>query len=176
MNREESVMTSPINIDGAAKRSGRRTRRIAKSNRDERWQSADAARFLYKGQCYDAGSAIFRACDLCGEPIRLVYVLKVVESASHPFSPEIAKLDVGECCFRKIQATNEKLYGQLLAAAINLRTYMEAIERDRRIFAGRHEAGESEKIEFPQPQAPGLDEGWFRQLFEELVSDGGNHA
>jgi len=169
-------MASPINISGAAKRSGRKTRRVAKSNRDERWQSADAARFLFKGQCYDAGSRIFRACDLCGEPIRLVYVLKVIESPSHPCSPEIAKLDVGECCFRKIEAVNEKLFFRLLAAAINLRTYMEAIERDRRVFAGRHEILESEEVELPQLQVPGLDEDWVRQLFEELVGDGGNHA
>ena len=169
-------MASPINIYGAATRSGHKTRRIAKSSRDEHWQSADAARFLFKGQCYDAGSRIFRACDLCGEPIRLVYVLKAVESASHPFSPEIAKLDVGECCFRKIEAVNQKLYSQLLAAAVNLRTYMEAIERDRRIFAGPQEAPESETVESPQLQVPGPDEDWARQLFEELLSDGGNHV
>ena len=169
-------MTSPININGAAKRSGRKTRRIAKSNRGERWQSADAARFLFKGQCYDAGSRIFRSCDLCGEPIRLVYVLKVIESPSHPCSPEIDKLDVGECCFGKIEAVNGKLYGQLLAAAVNLRTYMEAIERDRRVFAGPQEARESETVELPQLPVPGLGEDWVRQLFEALVSDGGNHA
>jgi hypothetical protein len=169
-------MASSINIYGAATRSVQKTRRIAKSSRDERWQSADAARFLFKGQCYDAGSRIFRACDLCGEPIRLVYVLKAVESASHPFSPEIAKLDVGECCFRKIEAANGKLYGQLLAAAVNLRTYMEAIERDRRIFAGPQEAPESEKVELAQLQVPGPDEDWACRLFEALVSDGGNHV
>ncbi len=169
-------MASSINIYGAAKRSGQKTRRIAKSSRDKRWQSADAARFLFKGQCYDAGSRIFRACDLCGEPIRLVYVLKVVESASHPFSPEIARLDVGECCFRKIEAVNQKLYSQLLAAAVNLRTYMEAIERDRRIFAGPQEAPELETVELPQLEVPGMGEDWVRQLFEALVSDGGNHV
>jgi hypothetical protein len=169
-------MKSPINISGAGKRSGRKTRRVAKLNRDERWQSADTARFLFKGQCYDTGSTFFRACDLCGEPIRLVYVLKVVESPSHPCSPEIDKLDVGECCFRKIEAVNEKLFFQLLAAAVNLRTYMEAIERDRRVFTGRQESLESEKVELTQPQVPGLDEDWVRQLFEALVSDGGNHA
>ncbi len=169
-------MTSPINIDGVVKRSGRRTCRIAKSNRDERWQSADAARFLFKGLCYDAESRIFRSCDLCGEPIRLVYVLKVIESPSHPCSPEIDKLDVGECCFRKIEAVNEKLFFQLLAAAINLRTYMEAIERDRRVFAGPQEARESETVELPQLPVPGMGEDWVRQLFEALVSDGGNHV
>jgi hypothetical protein len=169
-------MASSINIYGAAKRSGQKTRRIAKSSRDERLQSADAARFLFKGQCYDAGSRIFRACDLCGEPIRLVYVLKAVESASHAFSPETAKLDVGECCFEKIEAVNQRLHGQLLAAAVNLRTYMEAIERDRRVFAGPQEAPESEKVELPQLQAPGMGEDLVRQLFEALVSDGGNHA
>jgi hypothetical protein len=53
---------------------------------------------------------------------------------------------------------------------------MEAIERDRRVFAGRHEILESEEVELPQLQVPGLDEDWVRQLFEELVGDGGNHA
>jgi hypothetical protein len=176
MKGKEEVMASSINIYGAAKRSGRKTRRVAKSNRDERWQSADAAHFLYKGQCYDAGSRFFRSCDLCGEPIRMVYVLKVIESASHPCSPEIDKLDVGECCFRKIEAVNGKLYGQLLAAAVNLRTYIEAIERDRRIFAGPQEAPESETVKLPQLQAPALDDEWVRQLFEEILSDGGNYA
>lgn len=169
-------MTSPINIDGVAKRSGRRTRRIAKSNRDECWQSADAARFLYKGQCYDAGSAIFRACDLCGEPIRLVYVLKVIESPAYSSSPEIDKLDVGECCFEKIEAANQKLYHQLLAAAVNLRTYMEAIERDRRVFIGRQEAKESEIVEMLQLRGPGLEEDSVRQLLEALLIEGGHYA
>lgn len=169
-------MAGPINIYGAARRSGQKTRRIAKSSRDERWQSADPARFLFKGQCYDAGSRIFRACDLCGEPIRLVYVLKAVESSTHPFSPEIARLDVGECCFEKIKTVNEKLYGQLLAAAVNLRTYIEAIERDRRIFAVPQEAPQSETVESSQPQVPGLGEDWVRQWFEALASDGGKHG
>ena len=169
-------MASPININEAVRRSGRRNRRVAKSSRGEHWQSADAARFLFKGQCYDAGSTIFRACDFCGEPIRLVYVLKVVESASHPCSPEIDKLDVGECCFEKIEAVNKRLFFQLLAAAINLRTYMEAIERDRRVFIGRQATGESEQVKFPQPPASGLGEDWVGQLFDGLVSDGGHHA
>ena len=64
----------------------------------------------------------------------------------------------------------------LLAAAINLRTYMEAIERDRKVFVGRQETLESEKVELPQLQVPGLDEDWVRQLFEEILSDGGDHA
>ena len=152
-------MKSPININGAARRSGRKTRRVAKSNRGERWQSVDAAHFLFKGQCYDAGSRIFRSCDLCGEPIRLVYVLKVIESPSHPCSPEIDKLDVGECCFGKIEAENEKLFFQLLAAAVNLRTYIAAIERDRRVFAGPQEARESETVELPQLPVPGFGRG-----------------
>jgi hypothetical protein len=176
MKRKEEVMATPIYIYGAAKRSSQKTRRIANSSRDDLWQPADAARFLFKGQCYGAGSRIFRACDLCGEPIRMVYVLKVIESPSHPCSPEIDKLDVGECCFEKIEAANGKIYGQLLAAAINLRTYIEAIERDRRIFAGPQEAPESETVEFPQLQSPVLDDERVRQLFKEILSDGGNHA
>jgi hypothetical protein len=176
VKKEEGFMKSPINIYGAAKRSGQKSRRIAKSNRDECWKSADAARFLYKGQCYDAGSAIFRACDLCGKPIRLVYVLMAVESASHPFSPEIAKLDVGECCFDKIEAVNEKLFFQLVAAAINLRTYLEAIERDRRVFIGQQEVNESEIVEMLQLRGPGLEEDSVRQLLEALLIEGGHHA
>ncbi len=169
-------MTSPININRVAKRSGRRTSRIAKATKRERRQSADAARFLYKGQCYDAGSRFFRSCDLCGEPIRLVYVLKVIESPSHPCSPEIDKLDVGECCFRKIEAVNEKLYAQLLAGAINLRTYLEAIERDRRVFIGQQEVNESEMVEMLQLRGPGLKEDSVRQLLEALLIQGGHHA
>jgi hypothetical protein len=176
MKGKEEGMASPINRYGAARRSGRKTRLIAKSGGGEQWHSADAARFLFKGQCYDAGSRIFRACDLCGEPIRLVYVLKAVESATDPFSPEIARLDVGECCFEKIEAVNKKLYGQLLAAAVNLRTYMEAIERDRRIFAGPQEAPESETVELPGLLVPGFGEDWVRQFLEALVSVGGNHV
>jgi hypothetical protein len=169
-------MKSPINIYGAAVRSGRKSRRVAKSNRDERWQSADAARFLFKGQCYDAGSAIFRACDLCGKPIRLVYVLKVIESPAYSYSPEIDKLDVGECCFDKIEAVNEKLFFQLLAAAVNLRTYLEAIERDRRVFIGQQEVNESEIVEMLQLGGPGLEEDSVRRLFEALLIEGGHHA
>ena len=70
--------------------------------------------------------------------------------SSHPCSPEIDKLDVGECCFGKIEAANGKLFVQLLAAAVNLRTYMEAIERDRRVFVGPQEARESEMVEMLQ--------------------------
>ena len=154
----------------------RRTCRIAKATKRERWQSADAARFLYKGQCYDAGSAIFRACDLCGKPIRLVYVLKVIESPAYSYSPEIDKLDVGECCFDKIQAVNKRLFFQLVAAAINLRTYMEAIERDRRVFIGQQEVNESEIVEMLQLRGPGLEEDSVRQLLEALLIEGGHHA
>ena len=82
----------------------------------------------------------------------------------------------GNAASKKIEAVNGKLCGQLQAAAVNLRTYMEAIERDRRIFAGPQEAPESETVELPQLPVPGLGEDWVRQLFEALVSDGGNHA
>jgi hypothetical protein len=175
VKREEDFMKSSINIYGAVKRAGQKTRRVAKSNRNEHWQSADAARFLFKGQCYDAGSRIFRACDLCGEPIRLVYALKAVESATHPLSPEIARLDIGECCFEKIKTVNTKLYGQLLAAAVNLRTYLEAIERDRRVFIGQQEVNESEIVEMLQLRGPGLEDS-VRQLLEALLIEGGHYA
>ena len=82
----------------------------------------------------------------------------------------------GNVASRKIEAVNEKLYAQLLAGAVNLRTYLEAIERDRRVFIGQQEVNESEMVEMLQLRGPGLEEDWVRQLFEALVSDGGNHV
>jgi len=169
-------MTDQIKLEEVGPRSKKGARRSRGHLGGDTWQSADAARFLFKGQCYDAGPGFGRTCGLCGGRIRLVYVLKVIESPSHSCSPEVGKLLVGECCFRTIEAVNEKLYHQLLAAAVNLRTYTEAIERDRRIFADRQEAVASEKVELPRLQVPGLEEDSVRQLFETLVSDGGDHA
>ncbi len=76
----------------------------------------------------------------------------------------------------RLRPSNEKLYGQLLAAAVNLRTYMEAIERDRRVFVGRQEAGESEIVEMLQLRRPGLEEDSVRQLLEALLIERGHYA
>ena len=169
-------MANQINVSEVAGKSGRRARSVATQNRCETWRAADAARFLFKGQCYDAGPASDTTCSLCGEHIRLVYILKVGESHSHSSTQVVGKLHVGECCFEPIEAVNEKLYRQLLAAAVNLRTYIEAIERDQRIFGSRQKAVASKKVKLPRLEAPGPEKGSVRKSFEALVNDGGDHA
>lgn len=134
------------------------------------WQTEDAARFLFKGQCYDAGPDSETKCSLCCERIRLCYVLKVLETAD-PLAPEIDKLAIGECCFQSIKVVNEKLYRQLLAAAINLRTFMEAVERDKQIFGGSAQENDG----FSQA-LPGADEELASKLFDSLLADGGEHV
>jgi len=109
---------------------------------------------------------------LCGEHVRLCYVLKVVQDPSLPYSPEVGKLLIGECCFKPIKAVNEKLYRQLLAAAVNLRTFIDAIERDKRIFAESDAAPEK----FDSSQLQLVDEELGCQLFEGLSDEGGDHA
>ena len=169
-------MANQINVNEVAAKSGRRGRSAASKTGRERWLAADAARFLFKGQCYDAGTASDTTCSLCAEQIRLVYVLKVMEFPSHRCAQEVGKLNVGECCFSAIEAVNEKLYRQLLAAAVNLRTYIEAIEWDQRIFQDRQDAVVPEKVRLPRLEVIGAEEDLVRQLFEGLLSDGGDHA
>jgi len=175
MQREEGIMANQINVNEVAGMSGRRAPRAATRNKCETWRSAEAARFLFKGQCYDAGPRSDRTCNLCGERIRLCYVLKVQETTDL-LSPEAGKLTVGECCFQPIEAVNVKLYRQLLAAAVNLRTYIEAIERDQRIFADRQATALPEKVELTPLELPGPEEELVRELFDALVNDGGDHA
>jgi hypothetical protein len=156
-------MANQININKVVGTSPRRARSVGTENGMETWRAADGVRFLFKGQCYDAGPASDTTCSLCGEHIRLCYVLKVLDAVDL-LSPEVGKLTVGECCFQPIEAANEKLHRQLLAAAVNLRTYIEAIERDKRIFADR------------QAAVPDPEEDLIRQLSQALLSDGGDHA
>ena len=61
-----------------------------------------------------------------------------------------------------------------MAAAVNLRTCIEAIERDQRIFG----AMQSEKVESAPPLfgMAALDEDSIPQWFKALVNDGGHHA
>ncbi len=169
-------MANQINVNEVAGKSGKRARSAATQNRCEAWRSADAARFFFKGQCYDAGPASDTTCSHCGEHIRLVYILKVGEPHSHSSTQVVGKLHVGECCFEPIEAVNEKLYRQLLAAAVNLRTYIEAIERDKRIFGGQQKAVASKKVKLPRLEAPGPEKGSVRKSCEALVNDGGDHA
>jgi hypothetical protein len=163
MKREEDIMAHQINVNEVVAKSRRGAHSAATENGGERWRVADGVRFLFKGQCYDAGPASDTTCSLCGEHIRLCYVLKVLEAVDL-LSPEVGKLTVGECCFQPIEAANEKLHRQLLAAAVNLRTYIEAIERDKRIIADRRAA------------VPDPEEDLIRQLSQALLSDGGDHA
>jgi hypothetical protein len=172
-------MVERIDLEEPAARRHQRARRAGKESGRTRWQAEDAARFLFKGQSYDAGARSETHCNLCGGPIRLCYVLKVIEDPSVLYSREVGKLHIGECCFQSIRAVNEKLYGQLLAAAVNLRTFLEAIERDQRIFAVQEAATETNEGKSPHPPlvVPPLDEEFAVQLFEALeAGKGGNHA
>lgn len=169
-------MANQINVNEVAAKPGRRGRSTASKTGRERWLAADAARFLFKGQCYDAGPESNTKCCFCGEHMRLIYILKVIESPSDSCAQEVGKLSVGECCFKAIEAVNAKLYCQLLGAAVNLRTYVEAIERDQRIFGDRQQAVASEKVKLPGLEAPGVEQDLVRQLFEGLLGNGGDHA
>ena len=160
-------MTNHINHNEVKEGSGEAPRR--KRQGTSTWQMEDAARFFFKAQCYDAGPNSRTSCGLCGEHIRLCYVLKVLEVAE-PLAPEVGKLTIGECCFTPIKAENEKLYRQLLAAAINLRTFLEAVERDKRIFAGS-----AQKVALPEPLS-GTDEEVASESFESLATNGGDHV
>lgn len=97
-------------------------------------------------------------------------MLKVFEDPSVPYSPEVGKLQIGECCFQPIGAVNEKLYSQLLAA-VNLRTFIEAIERDQTIFGVQEAATETNEGKSPHPPlvVPPLAEDFGVQLFEALM-------
>lgn len=160
-------MATHTNVNEPAGKSSKRTHTT--QNTTGMWRIADAARFLFKGQCYDAGRESEMKCGLCGEQIRLCYVLKVLQSPD-PLSAEIGKLTIGECCFKPIKDVNKKLYRQLLAAAINLRTFVEAIQRDQRIFAGiLAEPGSS-------PLPLDADEGMASQMFERIIAGGGDHV
>lgn len=134
------------------------------------WRIEDAARFLFKAQCYDAGPDSETKCGLCGAQIRLCYVLKVLESVDL-LASEVGKLTIGECCFQRTKTVNEKLYPQLLAAAINLRTFMEAVDRDKRVFAGV--VPDELKC---QASLLGLDDELAFHTFEPVIGEGADHA
>lgn len=159
-------MTDKVNRNEISQRE----RRQVKGRSTRTWQIEEAGRFLFKAQCYDAGPDSETTCGLCGERIRLCYVLKVLESAD-PLAPEVGKLTIGECCFKPIKAINEKLYRQLLAAAINLRTFIEAVERDKQVFAG---GGSAKTV--PLPVSVRVDEELTCGMIERSIAEGGNHA
>ena len=171
MGRAEDVMTDQINLRKGVSRSRKSARYATRHVGGNMWQSGDAVRFLFGGQCYDAGSGSDTTCGLCGEGIRFNYVLKVIESPDDPYSPKIGKLHIGECCFKSVKAANEKLYLRLLAAAVNLRTYLESVERDKRIFGP---GATPENFDYSKLQL--VDEELGRQLFEGLLDGEGDRA
>lgn len=165
-------MTDQINLREVGSRSRKRARYASRHSGGNMWGSGDAARFLFGGQCYDAGSGADTTCGLCGEGIRFNYVLKVIESPDDPYSPQVGKMHIGECCFSPIKPANAKLYVRLLAGAVNLRTYLEAVERDKRIFGP-----ETTPETFDYSRLQLVDEELGRQLFEGLLDeDGGEHG
>jgi len=95
----------------------------------------DPARLIYKAQCYDGGAESATTCGICGEVIRFCYVLKLLEDTTDvPSAKEIGKVVVGDCCFPPFRESNPDLHRKLLAAQVNLGTYIEAIERDKRVY------------------------------------------
>jgi hypothetical protein len=166
MQNERNFMTDKTNRDEVLQRKRPRGKQQSTHN----WQIEDAARSLFKAQCYDAGADSETRCGLCGERMRLCYVLKVL-AFTDTLAPEVGKLTIGECCFRSIKAVNERLYRQLLAAAINLRTFMEAVERDKRVFAG------SMPQDVPSLPSPlGADEEATWVILEQSIAEGGDHV
>ncbi len=164
-------MTDRINLEEVGSRSRKKVHYASGHLGGNTWQSEDAARFFFGGQCYDAGSGSDRTCGLCGEGIRFNYVVKEIESPDDPYSPQVGKMHIGECCFKSVEVANEKLYLRLLAAAVNLRTHLEAVERDKRIFGP---GATPENFDYSQLQL--VDEELGRQLFEGLLDEGGDPA
>lgn len=62
---------------------------------------------------------------------------------------------------------------RLLAAAINLRTFMEAVQRDKRRFSGPGLA--QYEIECSPSEVVGAEEP-LNRLFDSLIEEGGDHA
>lgn len=160
-------MTNQINSTKVGSWSLKRERYASGHLGGNTWQSEDAASFLFCGQCYDAGSESDKTCGLCSEGIRFNYVLKVIESPDDPYSPQVGKMHIGECCFKSLKAANEKLYLQLLAAAVNLRTYLAAVERDKTIFGP-----DATPENFDYSKLRLVDEELGLQLFEGLLDEG----
>jgi hypothetical protein len=104
------------------------------SQREFTERCGNPARLIYKGQCYDAGSDPAAFCGACGGHIRFCYILKLLASDDVFSAKEMAKLRIGECCFHFFEKWNPALYCKLIVAKINLRTFVEAVERDKRVY------------------------------------------
>jgi len=94
----------------------------------------DPAKFLFRGQCYDAGPGIpsRRRCACCDHLIRQVFVLH--DSLGHKFY-------FGSGCIDHFGKWNKPLHTKLKAARIWLRTWIKAkmhdTRRERRLEALR---------------------------------------
>jgi hypothetical protein len=97
----------------------------------------DPARLIYKGQCYDAGAESANLCAACGGHIRFCYTLKLLANGDVFSAKEIAKVRIGHCCFHLFTEWNPELHRKLVAARVNLHTFVEAVERDKRVY-GAH--------------------------------------
>jgi hypothetical protein len=89
----------------------------------------DPARFVFKGQCFDAGS-VKTNCRLCHRRIRYVYTLKDADDLT---------VYIGTCCFRYFEEWNPDLFVSLLAGRILLDTTGLAIQRDIKLYKTRDE-------------------------------------
>lgn len=104
------------------------------NNREFAEHCGDPARLIYKGQCYDAGTESANLCAACGEPIRFCYILKLLASDDVFSAKEIAKFRIGDCCFHFFKEWSPELHRKLVAAKVNLHTFVEAVERDKRVY------------------------------------------
>ena len=104
------------------------------SQREFTERCGDPTLLIYKGQCYDAGTESANLCATCGGHIRFCYTLKLLASGDVFSAKEIAKFRIGDCCFHYFQEWNPELHRKLVAAEVNLRTFVEAVERDKRVY------------------------------------------
>ena len=87
------------------------------------------AQYMFRGQCYDAGSLTDSKCALCKKPIRYCFVLKAI-------SPATPSLTIGSCCFDKFKGDDD-LYTALLGSNIWLETTLGAVDTDQKVYNDR---------------------------------------
>lgn len=86
----------------------------------------DPAKFVFKGQYYDAGQHSETNCTVCGHIIRYVYILK---------NPENRSVPLGSCCFGYFEKWNkDDLFLPLAAASVLVETVAKAIQDDTKLY------------------------------------------
>lgn len=95
--------------------------------------------FVFKGQVWDSRLADAtpgdKRCAVCNRHIRLVFILKQVQTSDPMANPEIGKLEVGRCCFHYFRKWNAKLFEELQNALLYENHREAAIRRDKKLFA-----------------------------------------